>query len=92
MPRFLRAIGGEFNTRLSGKDAGANEFVGFNSRGKAVLGDRSGTLKVELPNISQKSTWLNSQRSKERTQEDTMNQASKAGREVRPPGPILVDT
>jgi HK97 family phage portal protein len=59
MPRILRAIGDEFNHRFSRKDAAsANEFVGFQSNGAVVLRDRRGTLKAELPNISEKSETL----------------------------------
>lgn len=59
MPRILRAIGDEFNQRFIRKNAAsANEFVGFQSNGAVVVRDRRGTLKAEIPNISEKSETL----------------------------------
>jgi len=61
MPRFFRAIGDEFNHRFSRKDnASANEFVGFQANGAVVVRDRRGTLKAEIPNVSEKSETLGS--------------------------------
>jgi hypothetical protein len=59
MPRIFRAIGDEFNHRFSQKDAGSvNELVGFTGRGEVVLRDRRGTLKGEIPDVSEKSETL----------------------------------
>src|SRR5580692_7628007 len=59
MPRFFRAIGDELSSRLNRKNAASgNEFVGFQSDGAVVLRDRRGTLKAEIPNVSEKSETL----------------------------------
>jgi hypothetical protein len=59
MPRIFRAIGSEFNHRFSQKDTTPlNEFVGFQGNGAVVLRDPRGTLKAEIPNISEKSETL----------------------------------
>jgi HK97 family phage portal protein len=56
---FFRAIGDELKSRFSQKDAlSANEFVGFQGNGAVVLRDRRGTLKAEIPNVSEKSETL----------------------------------
>jgi hypothetical protein len=61
MPRIFRAIGDEFNHRFSVKNTTpANEFVGFQGNGAVVVRDRRGTLKGEIPNISEKSEALGS--------------------------------
>ena len=61
MPRIFRAIGDEFNHRFSRKDtAPVNSFEGFTSSGAVMLRDRRGTLKAELPNVSEKSETLGS--------------------------------
>jgi Phage portal protein len=59
MPRIFRALGDEFNDRFSRKDTGSvNEFVGFHGNGAVVVRDRRGTLKAEIPNVSEKSETL----------------------------------
>jgi hypothetical protein len=59
MPRIVRAIGDEFNHRFDRKDnASANEFVGFQPNGAVVVRDRRGTLKAEIPNVSEKAETL----------------------------------
>jgi|ERR1700683_1721415 len=59
MPRFFGSIREEFATRFSRKDAlSTNEFVGFQGNGAVVLRDRRGTLKAEIPNVSEKSETL----------------------------------
>src|ERR1700691_2986686 len=56
---FFRAIGDELKSRFSQKDAlSTNELVGFQSNGAVVLRDRRGTLKAEIPNVSEKSETL----------------------------------
>jgi HK97 family phage portal protein len=61
MPRFFRAIGDELNHRFSRKDTGSvNRFEGFQSNGAVVVRDRRGTLKAEIPNVSEKSETLGS--------------------------------
>ena len=61
MPRIFRAIGDEFNHRFSVKNtAPVNTFEGFNSRGEIIVRDRRGTLKAELPNVTEKSETLGS--------------------------------
>jgi|SRR5271165_4469590 len=56
MPRIFRAIGEEFKSRLGQKDtAPVNSFEGFASRGEVVLRDRRGTVKAEIPEVSEKS-------------------------------------
>ena len=57
--RIFRAIGAEFNERLSRKDIGSvDEFVGFQPDGAVVLPDRRGTLKAEIPNRSGRAETL----------------------------------
>jgi hypothetical protein len=59
MPHFFRAISDEFNHRFSQKEtAQVNRYEGFQSNGAFVLSDRRGTLKAEIPNISEKSEVL----------------------------------
>jgi HK97 family phage portal protein len=59
MPRIFRAIGDEFNDRFSRKDtAPVNTFEGFTSAGAVIVRDRRGTLKAEIPNVSEKSETL----------------------------------
>jgi phage portal protein BeeE len=59
MPGFLRAIGDELTSRLSQKDTlPVNQYEGFTSAGAVVLRDRRGTLKSEIPNISEKAETL----------------------------------
>jgi HK97 family phage portal protein len=61
MPRIFRAIGDEFNDRFSRKDtASVNTFEGFQSNGAVVVRDRRGTVKAEIPDISEKSGTLGS--------------------------------
>jgi hypothetical protein len=59
MPRIFRAICDEFNHRFSRKDtAPVNSFEGFNSACAVMLRDRRGTLKAEIPNVSEKAGTL----------------------------------
>ena len=61
MPGFFRAIGDELRNRVSQKDTGSvNRFEGFQSNGAVVVRDRRGTLKAEIPNVSEKSETLGS--------------------------------
>jgi hypothetical protein len=61
MPRIFRAIGDELNQRFNRKKASStNELIGFRDNGAVVSRDRRGTLKVEIPNVSEKSETLGS--------------------------------
>ena len=52
---FLRALGDEFKSQLSQKDtAPVNAYEGFQSNGAIVLRDRRGTLKADIPEVSEK--------------------------------------
>jgi hypothetical protein len=56
---FFRAIRDEFEDRFTTKNAASgNDFVGFQSNGAVVLRDRRGTLKAEIPNVTEKSETL----------------------------------
>src|SRR4051794_23583363 len=53
---FFRAIGDELQTRFNRKDvAPVNSFEGFQGNGAVVIRDRRGTVKSEIPNVSEKS-------------------------------------
>ncbi len=55
MPRIFRAIGDEFKSRLTQKNAtSGNEYLGFQPNGAVVLRDRRGTVKAEIPDIDSK--------------------------------------
>src|SRR5580704_5190958 len=61
MPRFFRAIGDELQSRFNRKDTvPVNTYEGFQSNGAVVIRDRRGTLKAEIPNVSEKSGTLSS--------------------------------
>ena len=61
MPRIFRAIGNEFNERFSRKDTlPVNTYEGSTSSGAVVVRDRRGTLKAEIPNVSEKAETLSS--------------------------------
>jgi HK97 family phage portal protein len=58
---FFRAIRDELGSRLSQKDtAPVNRFEGFQSNGAVAVRDRRGTLKAEIPNVTEKSDTLGS--------------------------------
>jgi HK97 family phage portal protein len=55
MPRILRAIGDELQSRLGRKDtAPVNTYEGFQGNGAVVLRDRRGTRKAEIPDADAK--------------------------------------
>src|ERR1700684_3361364 len=59
MPRIFARWATNSRTGISRKDAlSANEFAGVQSNDAAVLRDRRGTLKGELPNTSEKAETL----------------------------------
>ena len=61
MAGFFDAIADEFNSRFNRKNAASgNEFVGFQRNGAVVIRDRRGTLKAEIPNVSEKAETLGS--------------------------------
>jgi len=56
---FLRAIGDELRSRVSQKDTqSVNHYEGFQANGAVVVRDRRGTLKAEIPDVSEKSQTL----------------------------------
>jgi HK97 family phage portal protein len=54
MPRFFDWLRNGTTKNISG----GNEFVGFQPNGAVVVRDRRGTLKAEIPNVSEKSSTL----------------------------------
>jgi hypothetical protein len=59
MPRIFHAIGDGFNHSFCVKNTTlVNEFVGFQGGGAVAIRDRRGTLKAEIPAISEKSETL----------------------------------
>jgi hypothetical protein len=55
MPRILRALGDEFQSRFNRKKtAPVNQYEGFTERGEVVLRDLRGTRRAELPDINVK--------------------------------------
>jgi len=89
MPRILRAVGDEIQTRFRRKEtAPVNRYEGFTERGEIVLRDRRSTVKAEIPNVDLKAeeprrrpaSNLPPQRCQERRCREGMHSADCAGK------------